>query len=83
MSILSDHYYDDRLRGRIAQAICETIQDALAEGVLVRTFEASWICRAHAVDHRFDFHRGGQDVCGSRINFSTDGKSNVRGAYLG
>lgn len=83
MSFLNDQYYDGLLRGRISWEICRTISEAIKEGTPVKVYEASWVCRAHAVEHRFDFRRGGQDICDARINFTTDGKGNVTAATIG
>lgn len=77
--LLDDFEFHEKLNNLIANAVCE----ALSSRLPVTRPEAAWICRSHAVNHRFDFTRGGQDICMSRLNLYTDGKGNVVRMHLG
>jgi len=78
-SLLEDHEFIEKLNLLLANAVHEAISSRLP----VRVSEAAWICRAHAVQFRVDFTRGGQDICMSRLNLYTDKDGNVVRMHLG
>ena len=78
-SLFSDWEFRKDLERRIANAVC----DAITAKLPVSVPEASWICKAHAVDHVFDAHRCGQDMRDSRIKLFTDGLNTVTRMHIG
>ena len=78
-SLFSDFEFRKDLERRIASAVFE----ALIACQNLRVDEACWICRAHAVNHRLDVTRCGQDISDSRLNLFTDGKGNVVKMHIG
>lgn len=79
VSLLADWEFRKDLERLVANAVCE----ALTRRLPIKAVEAGWICRAHAVNHRFDVTRCGQDSSASRLNLTTDGKGNVKRIVIG
>ena len=77
--LLADWEFRKDLERLVANAVCE----ALTRRLPIKAVEAGWICRAHAVNHRFDVTRCGQDSSDSRLNLTTDGKGNVKRIVIG
>lgn len=78
-SLLTNFEFRQDLDRLVANAVCE----ALTRRLPITAVEAGWICRAHAVNHRFDVTRCGQDLSDSRLNLFTDGKGNVTRMHIG
>lgn len=78
-ALLADWEFRKDLERLVANAVCE----AMTRRLPVKAVEAGWICRAHAVNHRFDVTRCGQDSSDSRLNLFTDGKGNVTRMVIG
>ena len=78
-SLPSDWAFCKDLESRIASAVCA----ALTARLPVTVDEARWVCRAHAVNYRFDATRCGQDISDSRLNLFTDGKGTVIRMHIG
>jgi len=78
-NLLSNFEFRRDLDMRIANAVYLALNASLP----VTADEAGWICRSHAVNHRFDATRCGQDISDSRLNLFTDGKGNVVRMHIG
>jgi hypothetical protein len=79
LPLFEDWEFRENLDLLISGAVCQALERKLP----VTVNEASWICRFHAVNHRFDFFKGGQDICMSRLNLYTNGYWKVVRAQLG
>jgi len=77
--LISDWEFRRDIERRIAGAVCE----ALTASLPITVDEAGWVCRAHAVNHRFDATRCGQDISDSRLNLFTDGNGTVVRMHIG
>lgn len=78
-SLFGDYEFRKNLERLVANAVYEALRRRLPAKVV----EVEWICRAHAVNCRFDVSCCGQDCNDSRLNFVTNGQRDVIGVSIG